>query len=175
MDGVTMKTLLAHKTNYGQKRSRDIVDYIVIHYTAGNGDTAENEAKYFHNNANLKASAHFFVGQDGHIIKSVPLNYVAWSVGGKLYNDTAKTGGGRLYKACTNLNSVSIELCDNLKKDPSEAQIKAVKKLIKYIHRYCKNTYSAACIIRHFDVNGKHCPARMMDNTKWNKFKARII
>lgn len=57
----------------------------------------------------------------------------------------------------TNENSVSIELCDcnNVEKPYSNKQIKAVRKLIKYIQRYCPN---ANKIIRHFDVNGKHCP-----------------
>jgi N-acetylmuramoyl-L-alanine amidase CwlA len=66
-----------------------------------------------------------------------------------------------------NANSVSIELCDNLNKDPSSAQIKAVKKCIKYIRKYCPN---ATKVIRHFDVTGKHCPARMMDDKVWKKF-----
>ena len=34
--------------------------YIVIHYTANDGDTAVNNGNYFKNNA-VKASAHYFV------------------------------------------------------------------------------------------------------------------
>ena len=72
---------------------------------------------------------------------------------------------------------MSIELCDNLKRDPSPEQIEAVKNTIEYIQKYCKN---AKTVIRHFDVNGKHCPARMTDETKegrerWLKLKARIV
>jgi 23S rRNA pseudouridine955/2504/2580 synthase len=29
---------------------------------------------------------------------------------------------------------------------------------------------NAKTIIRHFDVNGKYCPARMVDESKWKKF-----
>ena len=161
-----MKVIKADRSNYGKKRSHDAVRYIIIHYTAGNGDTAKNEGRYFQGK-NRKASAHFFIGQDGTIIKSVGLDHIAWSVGGKKYSDCAKTGGGRLYGIVKNSNSVSIELCDNLTKDPSEAQIKAVRHTIAYIRKYCKN---ANTIIRHFDVNGKHCPARMMNNKKWKAF-----
>lgn len=30
-------------------------------------------------------------------------------------------------------------------------------------------------VIRHFDVNGKHCPAYFMNNDKWKQFKKRLI
>lgn len=167
-----IKTIKASPHNYGVKRNRNNVSFIVIHYTAGNGDTAEAEGKYFSRPHDPKTSAHFFIGQDGHIIKSVPLDHVAYSVGGSKYADCKQTGGGKYYGMCTNANSVSIEMCDNLKKDPSEKQKKAVKECIKYIKKYCKNAF---IIVRHFDVTGKHCPARMMDNKKWNKFKSEII
>lgn len=152
---------------YGGKRDKKTIKYIAIHYTAGNGDTAVNEGMYFKNVNNRYAGAHFFIGQDGVIVKSVAMNRIAWSVGGAKWNDCDKTGGGKFYGKVTNTNSVSIELCDNLKKDPSDAQIKAVKKCIKYIRKYCPN---AKTVVRHFDVNGKHCPARMMTDKKWKKF-----
>lgn len=161
-----MKVIKANQSNYGSKRNHDTVKYIIIHYTAGKGDTAENEGRYFQGK-NRKASAHFFIGQDGTVVKSVGLDRIAWSVGGRKYSDCKKTGGGRLYGIANNSNSVSIELCDNLTKDPSEAQIRAVRSTIAYIRKYCQN---ADTIIRHFDVNGKHCPARMIDSKKWNTF-----
>lgn len=160
--------------NYGKKRSHDDVYYIVTHYTAGTKDTAVNEGNYFKNNR-VKASAHFFIDRDGTIVKSVPLNRVAWSVGGKKYSDCAKTGGGKFYGKCTNANSVSIELCAIADKDPSKKQIEATKKCIAYIMKHCKHVVGAWQIIRHFDVTGKKCPARMVDNHKWNEFKAKVI
>jgi N-acetylmuramoyl-L-alanine amidase CwlA len=147
------------------------VKYIVIHYTACNGDTAEAEGKYFQRANTRLAGAHFFVDQQGATVKSVPLNRIAWSVGGKKYTDCIKTGGGSLYKIVTNANSVSIELCDNLNKDPSVVQTKAIKNLIKYIRKYCPN---AKTVVRHFDVTGKYCPKRMMEIKKWNKFRRAI-
>lgn len=154
------------------KRDKKNVRFIVIHYTAGEGDTAENCGKYFADGNTRQAGAHFFVGQDGSIVKSIDMNRTAWSVGGKKYSDCAQTGGGKFYGICTNANSVSIELCDNLKKQPSKKQIKAVKETIKYIQKYCPN---AKTIIRHFDVNGKHCPAGMMKDAVWKEFKGKII
>lgn len=153
------------------KRDKKEVKYIVIHYTAGKGDTAENQGNYFKNVNTRQAGAHFFIDQNGKIVKSINLNRTAWAVGGAKYTDCPRTGGGRYYQICKNINSVSIELCDNLDKDPSDKQIKAVKKCIKYIRKYCVN---ANTIVRHFDVTGKHCPVRMMDDTKWKNFKKTI-
>lgn len=155
-----------------KKRSRKDVKYIVIHYTGNTGDTAKNNVDYYATGNTRLAGAHFFVDKDGKIARSVPMNRVVWSVGGNKYADCAKTGGGSYYNKCTNYNSVSIELCDSTEKDAySKAQSAAVKKLIKYIRKYCPN---AKTVIRHFDVNGKHCPATMMNKRVWNKFKKDI-
>lgn len=166
-----MRTIKASKANYGGWRAHSSVKYIVIHYTAGNKDTAENEGRYFSRPHYPKTSAHFFIDRLGNVVKSVGLDHVAYSVGGKKYSDCGKTGGGKYYRKCMNSNSVSIELCDNLERDPSPEQIEAVKKTIFYIQKYCKN---AKTIIRHFDVNGKHCPARMMDKKKWGDFCEKL-
>ncbi len=166
-----MKKIPASAYSYGAKRSRSSIRYIVIHYTAGKFDTAENEGNYFKNVNKRLAGAHFFVGQDGTVVKSISLNRIAWSVGGARYADCKQTGGGSMYGIVNNANSVSIELCDNLDRDPSDAQIAGVKKAIKHIKKYCPN---AKTIVRHFDVNGKHCPARMMDERRWQTFLAKI-
>lgn len=153
--------------NYGSRRSHNDVWYIVIHYTAGTKDTAENEGNYFARNK-VKASAHFFVDRTGKIVKSVDLSRVAWSVGGKKYPNTK---GGKYYGKCTNNNSVSIELCAIADKDPSAKQIQAVRECIQYIQTHCPN---AKIIIRHYDVTGKLCPLRMVDENKWKEFKEQL-
>ena len=76
---VPIKVNLANPANYGGKRSK--IEYIVMHYTANDGDSDEGNGNYFHNNV-VNASAHYFVDGDS-ITQSVPDNYVAWSVGGK--------------------------------------------------------------------------------------------
>lgn len=168
---MNIQKIPANSNAYGNKRNKSDVKYIVIHYTAGKGDTAVNEGLYFKNGNKASAGAHFFVDQNGEVVKSVNMNRTAWSVGGSKYSDCYKTGGGKYYGIVTNSNSVSIELCDNLEKDPSKKQIESTKKLVKYIRKHCPN---AKTIVRHFDVNGKHCPARMMDDRKWNAFKKKI-
>ena len=115
----------------------------------------------------------YTVDRDGNIVKSVPMNYTAWSVGGRKYSNCSKTGGGKKYSICTNSNSVSIELCDIVDREPSAKQIEATRWLIKYIRSHgCKN---ATNIIRHFDVTGKPCPARYVDDKEWADFKKKII
>lgn len=171
-----MKKIPCNAKNYGKKRKHSDIKFIVIHYTGNNNDKPENNARYFQTGGR-GASAHFFIGQDGTIVKSVNLDRVAWSVGGKKWSDCAKTGGGKYYGICTNANSVSIELCDNAILSPSEKQVKAVAEVIKYIRKHCKN---ANQIIRHFDVNGKHCPDLMTDvdnerHERWITFKSEVF
>ena len=164
-------TLIPAKAiSYGGTRALSAVKYIVIHYTAGNGDTAIAECNYFKNGNTRAAGAHFFVDQGGSCYQSIAINRTAWSVGG-FY--TKANGAGSYYNVCTNANSVSIELCDNLNKDPSAKQISATKTLVAYIKSQCPN---AKTIIRHWDVNGKACPARMIgtNSAKWTSFKAAL-
>lgn len=168
-----MEKIYAKPISYDSTKTRKLKDVkaIVIHNTGNNGDTAENNAKYFANSNTRSAGAHYFVDQNGNVVKSILLKRAAWAVGGSKYKDCAKTGGGKYYGIFTNYNTVSIELCDIVKKEPSEKMIKAVKKLIKSIRKYCPN---AKQVIRHFDVNGKPCPAAMTDNAKWKEFLKAI-
>ncbi len=164
------KYIKANHFAYGGTRSKDDIRYIVIHYTGNQGDSARDNCLYFKNGNKRYAGAHFFVDQNGKVIKSVPMKCTAWSVGGYF---TQANGAGEYYKRCLNSNSISIELCDCATKDPSDKMIKSVKKLVKYIQKYCPN---AKTVIRHWDVNGKQCPMRMAgaNNAKWKAFKKAI-
>lgn len=167
---MNIKTYLANKKNYGALRLLSKIKYIVIHYTANDGDSDESNTKYFANNV-VKASAHYFVDDDS-ITQSVPDNYVAWSVGGNKYADCSKTGGGKYYGKCTNSNSISIELCDDVKNGvvyPSAKTIENALELTEYLMK--KHNIPKENVIRHFDVTGKYCPKYWMDDVKWkNEF-----
>ena len=167
--------LLAKKISYDSSKKRRYKDvkYIVIHYTGNENDTAKSNATYFAKSNKREAGAHFFVDEKGKVYKSVNMNRAAWSVGGAKYTDCSKTGGGTYYNKCTNYDSVSIELCNYTKGYPSKKQVTACKKLVKYIRKHCPN---AKEIIRHWDVNGKKCPATMAskNNYCWNIFKDTI-
>lgn len=163
-----IQTIKAKQISYSNtNRDRNTVKYIVIHNTGNKGDLATGNARYFAGGNTRAAGAHFFIDHSGEIIKSVPLNRAAWSVGGNKYNNN----GGKYYKIVTNSNSVSIELCDIVDRDPSPAMIKAIKQCIKYIRKYCPN---AKTVIRHYDVNGKPCPIRYVNAKKWADLKKKI-
>ena len=150
-----MKFIRAKSISYGPLRPYKQVKAIVIHYTGISNDTAVNECNYFAHGNTRQAGAHIFVDRAGGICKSVPLHRPAWSVG---IFFTKSGGGAKYWGELNNYNTVSIEMCDCAKHDPSKAQIKAIKKAIKYIRRYCKN---ATKLVRHWDICGKQCPGRM--------------
>lgn len=148
-----LKVNIANKNNYGDKRSLSDIKYIVIHYTANDGDTDENNGKFFKNNV-VESSAHYFVDSDS-VTQSVADDYVAWSVGGNKYNNN----GGTLYKKCTNANSISIELCDDVKNGIVKPNQKTINNAIE-LTRNLMNKYNIPLsnVIRHYDVTGKPCP-----------------
>ena len=155
-----------NSTNYKAGRTSEI-KYIVIHYTANNGDTAKNNADYFANNQNLSASAHYFVDENT-VWQSVKDTDTAWHCGSKVYN----------HPYCRNNNSIGIELCS--RKDSNgnyyfkDETIKNAAELAKSLAG--KYNIPAANIIRHYDVTGKMCPAPMVnDISLWNRFKEMIF
>lgn len=170
----TLKECFANPNNFGGQRNTANIKYIVIHYTANDGDSDEANGNYFKNGIR-NASAHYFVDSDS-VTRSVADNYVAWSVGGGKYSDCGSTGGGRLYGVCTNNNSISIELCDDYKNGvikATQGTIDNAIALTKFL--MVKYGIPASNVIRHFDVNGKHCPAYWMDNIAWeNEFHSKL-
>lgn len=170
MADIKINKKLAKSISYGAKRSRKNVFYIVIHYTGNKGDTAKNNAVYFATSNERSAGAHFFVDKQGEIWRSVNMNRIAYAVGGD--QRTGAKGEAAYYGKCTNANSVSIELCDCLT-GTNWTQMVAVRKLVRYIQKKCPN---AKTIIRHWDVNGKSCPAPMTgtNNSKWRHLHSYI-
>lgn len=168
-----LKEQLAASGNYGGNRSPAAIQYLVIHYTGNNGDTAANNAAYFQNNI-VKSSAHYFV-DDTTVYQSVPDLKIAWAVGGKPYSDIQKTGGATMYGIITNGNSISVELCDTVRDgiyQASEATLaNAVQLCRKLMAQY---QIPVSRVYRHFDVTGKHCPSYFLDDDAWNQFKNRL-
>lgn len=168
------KTILANRANYGSKRSTSNIKYIVFHYTGNKGDTAENNGNYFKNNV-VKASANFFVDSTT-VVESVPIDYIPYSVGGSKYSNCPSTGGGKFYGKATNSNTINIEMCGDktgvASPKTQENAITLGKELMEKYNIPIEN------VIRHFDVNGKQCPAYFCyssDNDKeWKEFKAKL-
>jgi len=152
------KANLANRANYGKARALSDIKFIVVHYTGNDGDTDENNGKYFRNNI-VKASAHYFVDDDS-ITQSVPDDYVAYSVGGKRYSNYQTTGGASFYGKATNANTLNIELCDDVKNGKVYPSAKTIANAIDLVKtKMAQYNIPASNVIRHFDVNGKGCPA----------------
>ena len=155
----------AHVSNFTRGRINPI-EYIVIHYTANDGDTAKNNADYFANNANLSASANYFVDEITEW-QSVKDNDTAYHCGAKTYK----------HKACRNHNSIGIELCSRrdgngnyyFKDETIKRAAALTKELMKKYNIPIEN------VIRHYDVTGKICPAPMVNNEKlWKEFLSML-
>ena len=168
------KTKLANRANYGGTRAASNIQWLVFHYTANDGDSDEGNGNYFAGSV-VKASAHYFVDDDS-ITQSVPDLYAAYAVGGNKWTDCWKTGGGKLYGRVTNKNSISIELCDT-KRDGTIRASEATLANAVVLGRELMKKYNIDIdhVIRHFDVNGKHCPKYFMDELAWAGFKARLV
>ena len=73
----------ANPGNYlSASRGKKEIRYLVIHFTANDGDTAKNNADYF-KNSNISTSAHYFVDEK-EVWQSVRDADVAWHCGTKV-------------------------------------------------------------------------------------------
>lgn len=148
------------------------IKYIVIHYTANNGDTAFGNSKYF-KSTYRGASAHYFVDKKS-IYRSVKDEDISWHCGGGIQGSS----GHSYYKLCTNTNSIGIELCSKKYSNGTyyfeEQTIINCQLLVMYLMD--KYNISSSNVIRHFDVTGKLCPKPFIDNNSaWETFKNNLI
>lgn len=163
----------SNRANYGGARALSKIEYIVLHYTSNDGDHDTNNANYFKSNV-VKASANYFVDDDS-ITMSVPDNYIAYSVGGAKWSDCSKTGGGTMYGKITNTNSISIEMCDTVRDGKHNVSTATLNNTIDLVvSLLIKYNLKPSAVYRHFDVNGKHCPAYAMDQKVWNSYLNKI-
>jgi len=181
-------TIESNKGNYSKHRDVSKIEYIVVHYTANDGDTAKGNANYYHNNK-LGVSAHYFV-DDNTVVQSVPDDYVANAVGGSKWNNE----GGRLYKKAMNTNSLSIELADpqklcnlseicgpqkdcgdfkkvmSLGKEDCRASTETINNALTLVRQKMKEYgVDKDHVIRHYDVNGKPCPVYWTQDSRWKE------
>ena len=162
-----MYSLLANKSNYSAaKRKEKDVLFLVVHYTANNGDTARNNLRYY-NSYVVGASAHFFIDEN-EVCCSVPWYYPAWHCG---------TKGAYKHPKCRNNNSIGIELCSR-KDEKGEYYFKneVVERAAEFVALQMK-IYNIPIdnVIRHYDVTGKLCPRPFVSENEWEKFKKKVL
>lgn len=163
-----IKQIIANVSNYLKKKYNK--KWLVIHFTANDGDNATNNGKYFKNNV-VKASAHYFVDDDT-IVKSVEEDYVAYAVGGKKLNS-----GGIYHGVVTNYNSISIELCDTVKDGKYNVSAKTRANAIELAKDIVKrHNIDKSHVVRHYDITGKMCPKYFVDDeSAWIDFRNDIF
>ncbi len=155
-----IKSKVCNPANYGGTLKS--VQYIVVHWTSNQGDTAKNNVDYFAREV-VKASAHYFVDEN-EVWNSVPPDRQAWHVGAKNY----------VHPTCRNSNSIGVEMCLTgkgyvLRRGTIERAVKLVRELMA---RYGVPLQS---VVRHYDVTGKYCPGPFVDNPSiWEDFKAAL-
>lgn len=158
-----IKQIIASVKNFLKKKY--VKKWLVIHFTANDGDNATNNGKYFKNNV-VKSSAHYFVDDDT-IVQSVEEDYVAYSVGGKKLNS-----GGIYHGVVTNYNSISIELCDTVKDGKYNVSAKTRANAIELAKDIVKrHNIDKSHVVRHYDITGKMCPKYYVDDVnEWKAF-----
>ena len=163
-----MEFISCNKTNFRVGRTQP-VRYIVMHYTANNGDTARNNCDYYHRVGGLWASAHYFVDEYG-AMQSVRECDTAWHCG-------AEAGQRYWHPECRNANSIGIEMCSRKRADGSyyikpETVANAAALAKDIMQRYGIDTEH---VLRHYDVTGKRCPMPWVDDpAQWAAFLAML-
>lgn len=140
--------------------SREI-KYLAIHYTAG-GSSSPGSAQAIYNVFSQRSASADFAVDDRDIVQFNPdlKNYYCWAIGDK--------GVGTFKNQATNRNTISIEVCSNLKKGTSaavpnhlgwtftDASLNNALKLSRYLMK--QYNIPKERVIRHYDVTGKLCP-----------------
>lgn len=135
-------------SNYQKGRSFSI-NWICLHFTSNNGDTAQNNADFFARESGLRASAHYFVDPNG-VVQSVKDCDTAWHCG--------RERGGSYYNDCRNANSIGIEMCSVIRNGvyviPKETMKRAAKLTRELMAKY---HIPVSRVCRHYDVTHKQC------------------
>lgn len=142
------------------------IRYLVIHFTANDGDSAKNNADYFAREA-PGASAHFFV-DEREIWQSVQEKDIAWHCG---------TRGMYFHPYCRNANSLGVELCSRKRGEKYYFTPETVKNAQQFVRSLMKRYgIPTENVVRHYDVTHKNCPAPFVEDAgAWQKFKAGLM
>ena len=151
----------AHRGNYtprqGQART---IQYIVVHYTANSGDTAQNNLDYFAREV-TGTSTHYFVDR-ASVRQSVLDTDIAWHCGAERYQ----------HPECRNSNSIGVEMCNSVGGVPEDVRDRTAAFVRELMDKYGVPVEN---VLRHYDVTGKRCPAPWVDNpAEWMEFKKML-
>ena len=149
----------AARGNYSPGRTSPI-EYIVVHYTANSGDTAQNNLDYF-SRTKTGTSAHYFVDEN-EVCQSVQDTDVAWHCGSK----------NPRHPYCRNANSIGVEMCNSVGGVPEATRARTAALVRELMDKY---GLDSSHVLRHYDVTGKRCPAPWVDDpAEWMEFKKML-
>ena len=192
---VIYKPLSVHVT-----KGRQTPQYLAIHYTAG-ASSAPGRAQAIYNTFVSRSASADFAVDDRDIVQFNPDidNYYCWAVGDA---KSPYSSGGSLNGKATNKNTISIEICSNLKSGTSssaanhegwtftESTLDNAVKLAKIIIK--KYNIPIERVVRHYDITGKMCPGvigwnnetiydtkgnktnQKSGSDKWSEFKKKL-
>lgn len=162
---IPFKEARAENFRAASRRPSDIC-YLVIHFTANDGDSAKNNADYFAREA-PGASAHFFV-DEREIWQSVQEKDIAWHCG---------TRGMYFHPYCRNANSLGVELCSRKRGEKYYFTPETVKNAQQFVRSLMKRYgIPTENVVRHYDVTHKNCPAPFVEDAgAWQRFKAGLM
>ena len=162
---IPFKEARAENFRAASRRPSDI-RYLVIHFTANDGDSVKNNADYFAREA-PGASAHFFV-DEREIWQSVKEKDIAWHCG---------TRGMYFHPYCRNANSLGVELCSRKRGEKYYFTPETVKNAQQFVRSLMKRYgIPTENVVRHYDVTHKICPAPFVEDAgAWQKFKAGLM
>lgn len=114
---------------------------------------------------------------DSNIVRTVPDHEKAFHCGTRWnrYHDDAHTIMGTTPDTrpidSPNNYTIGIEMCVNVDSDFSLTRQNTIELTQLLLNKY---SLSVDNVYRHFDMTGKPCPAMMLDDESWNRFKDEV-
>lgn len=161
--GYTIEEKLVTKNEFTRPGTKlKAVKGIIIHWTAnlGKGAGADAHYRYFQNNRERYASAHYFV-DSGKILRIVPEDELCYHVGAKRYLTT-------YFGSYPNNSTIGVEMCVNPDGNFSETYKKSVWLCAHLLYKYKLDP--STDLARHNDITGKDCPRMFVDDEYGEKF-----
>ena len=150
--------------NYTKKGNREI-KFIVIHDTGNTSIGANALAHYSYFQTNTRGASAHYVVDENNIVRFVNDNDVAHHAG-----DRKRPGLGRT--DVTNGNSIGIEMSVNVDGNFNKTMQNTIELTRTLMEKY---KIPLSNVVRHYDVSGKNCPAKLnaMPNG-WDNFKSKL-
>ncbi len=138
------------------------VSTITIHNTAEPMSARQERDRVDHRRDQMSVSFHFAVDEN-EAVQLLPLNRHAWHAG-----DGGQGPG--------NSRSIGIEICRSQCYGDDDALYRRAEANAVILAAWLLDTYDLPldALKKHEDWTGKHCPHRILDEQRWEAFKAGV-